>query len=69
MRSNTIDVVSSPTSEVVTLDEDVVREVAYQLWILRARPIGTPCVDWFRAEQELKDAEIRRGSRSRYASA
>ena len=36
-------------------DHKVIAEVAYQLWILRARPIGSPEVDWYRAEQELKN--------------
>ena len=40
---------SNPTQ----LDEDAIRELAYQLWILRARPCGSPEVDWYRAEEEL----------------
>jgi hypothetical protein len=35
---------------------DAIAAVAYQLWVLRARPIGSPEVDWFRAEEELKNA-------------
>jgi Protein of unknown function (DUF2934) len=35
---------------------EAVKELAYQLWILRARPTGSSEVDWFRAEQELKYA-------------
>jgi len=36
-------------------DRELIAEVAYQLWVLRARPIGSPEVDWYRAEQELKN--------------
>ena len=36
------------------LDHHVIQELAYQLWTLRARPLGTPEVDWYRAEEELK---------------
>jgi len=28
--------------------------LAYELWIERGCPIGSPEVDWFRAEEELK---------------
>jgi hypothetical protein len=28
--------------------------LAYELWIQRGRPLGSPEVDWFRAEEELK---------------
>jgi hypothetical protein len=35
-------------------DHDTIAEIAYCLWILRARPIGSPEVDWYRAEQELR---------------
>ena len=28
--------------------------LAYELWIQRGCPIGSPEVDWFRAEEELK---------------
>jgi len=35
-------------------DHQTIEELAYQLWILRARPIGSPEVDWHRAEEELK---------------
>jgi hypothetical protein len=30
---------------------------AYQLWKRRGRPLGSPEVDWLRAEQELKHWE------------
>jgi hypothetical protein len=28
--------------------------VAYELWIQRGCPLGSPEVDWFRAEEELR---------------
>jgi hypothetical protein len=40
----------------VRLDHESTRELAYQLWILRARPEGSPEVDWYRAEHELQNA-------------
>ena len=42
--------------QTVRLDHENTRELAYQLWILRARPHGSPEVDWYRAEEELKKA-------------
>ena len=35
---------------------DAIAALAYQLWILRARPIGSPEVDWLRAEEELRNS-------------
>lgn len=29
---------------------DLTQRVAYQLWVERGRPFGSPEVDWFRAE-------------------
>ena len=40
-------------------DHDTVAALAYQLWTLRARPIGSPEVDWFRAEDELRKSQLR----------
>jgi hypothetical protein len=33
---------------------DEIRTLAYQHWIQRGRPYGSPLDDWFRAEQELR---------------
>jgi Protein of unknown function (DUF2934) len=52
--------VKEPTASHDRLDEDTIRELAYQLWILRARPIGTPHVDWYRAEEEMRNCLRRR---------
>jgi hypothetical protein len=45
-----------PEDQNARVDPESTRELAYQLWILRARPLGSPEVDWYRAEQELKNA-------------
>jgi hypothetical protein len=34
--------------------EEAIAALAYQLWIERGCPLGTPEEDWFRAEEELK---------------
>jgi hypothetical protein len=47
------------SSRAVEIDESAVRELAYQLWILRARPCGSPEVDWYRAEEELESVVAR----------
>jgi hypothetical protein len=50
----------SPEDTRITPDPepDTVAALAYQLWILRARPEGSPEVDWLRAEEELKNAAM-----------
>jgi hypothetical protein len=30
-----------------------IEKLAYQRWVERGRPLGSPDEDWFRAEQEL----------------
>lgn len=35
-------------------DDEEIRPLAYQFWLERGCPIGTPETDWFRAEAELK---------------
>jgi hypothetical protein len=34
----------------VAIVRELIRQVAYQLWVKRGRPVGSPEVDWFRAE-------------------
>ncbi len=34
-------------------DAQEIEERAYQLWVERGCPIGSPDEDWFRAEEEL----------------
>ena len=38
------------------IDHRQVEELAYQLWEARGYPAGSPDEDWFRAEQELRQA-------------
>ena len=38
------------------LDSDRVAQRAYELWVGRGSPIGSPEVDWFRAESELANS-------------
>ena len=42
------------TVQTNTPDPDEIRTLAYQHWIQRGRPFGSPENDWFRAEQELR---------------
>lgn len=37
----------------VALLRELTRQVAYKLWVERGRPVGSPEVDWFRAEALL----------------
>ena len=41
-------------------DPDEIRTLAYQHWIQRGRPYGSPKDDWFRAEQELRAVRVQR---------
>ncbi len=45
----------SPVKEPETtgIDHETIARHAYELWILRGSPIGSPEVDWLRAEEEL----------------
>jgi hypothetical protein len=36
------------------LDQTRIESVAYEFWVQRGRPIGSPEEDWFRAEQRLR---------------
>ena len=37
-----------------TTDNKVIETRAYELWIQRGCPIGSPETDWFQAEKELR---------------
>jgi hypothetical protein len=37
-------------------DRESIRRLAYRLWEERGRPIGSPDVDWARAEDEFRRA-------------
>jgi Protein of unknown function (DUF2934) len=43
---------SSPP-ESLSLRDDAIEKLAYQLWLERGCPAGSPEEDWFRAEQVL----------------
>lgn len=47
------------TSPVVALlpDSSSIAELAYQLWLERGRPEGSPEIDWYRAEESLQSAK------------
>ena len=45
---------SKPAS--ATPDQEAIAARAYQLWLDRGCPDGTDQEDWYRAEQELRDA-------------
>ena len=36
------------------LDQEEIASLAYQFWLERGCPIGSPEQDWFRAEDELQ---------------
>ena len=60
MSGHTIKVTTneSPEDTRITPDHDTIAALAYQFWILRARPEGSPEFDWFQAEEELKSAAM-----------
>ena len=37
------------------MEPETVQLTAYYLWEQRGRPIGSPEVDWFQAEEQLKE--------------
>ena len=48
---------TGPKSQAVntlTPDTDTIAARAYELWMRRGCPIGSPEVDWFEAEQEYR---------------
>ena len=42
---------------IVSPEPKQIEELAYQLWIERGRPIGSPQVDWLQAEEELRGVQ------------
>lgn len=42
--------------------QEIVRDLAYQHWEKRGRPIGSPEVDWFAAEEALRSYLLASGS-------
>jgi DUF2934 family protein len=39
-------------------DHEVVAKLAYRFWEERGRPMGSPEVDWYRAEREVGTPEV-----------
>jgi hypothetical protein len=48
-------------------DHDQIETLAYQLWLERGCPDGSPQDDWFRAETQLKQPELMQRAASRAA--
>ena len=36
---------------------EVIKELAYEYWEERGRPIGSPEVDWYKAEQRVRSSD------------
>lgn len=53
--------VTEPEMQDVIPDQQAVAVRAYELWMIRGCPIGSPEVDWGQAEQELLE-----GARDRH---
>lgn len=45
---------SKPLTHSYESRHEIVRELAYQHWENRGRPLGSPEVDWFAAEEALR---------------
>jgi hypothetical protein len=50
------------------VDGDAIAKLAYELWVGRGRPIGSPEQDWYEAERILK-AEADAASRQKTSMA
>lgn len=50
------DITTNDGSKLLSVEPDQhqIQELAYQLWLERGCPLGSPEDDWFRAEAELK---------------
>ena len=53
MSRKTTAVLEKPQPPTSSADYGSVAALAYQFWMDRGCPIGTPEVDWFHAEEEL----------------
>jgi hypothetical protein len=45
---------SAEEPQAMAIGHDVIAALAYEFWLARGCPIGSPEVDWVRAEEELK---------------
>jgi hypothetical protein len=43
--------------QVIPDDGETIRRIAYELWRSRGCPIGTAAIDWYAAEQQIKDRQ------------
>jgi hypothetical protein len=55
------------SQDIVKRHHDEIARLAYLLWERRGRPVGSPDIDWFRAEHELL-SEINTGNRLPFSS-
>jgi Protein of unknown function (DUF2934) len=37
---------------------EVIKELAYEYWEERGRPMGSPEVDWYKAEQTMRSSRL-----------
>lgn len=52
----------------LTQSEDLTQKLAYEYWVNRGRPFGSPEVDWFAAEKHLAtQPQVEDGNLSLYA--
>jgi hypothetical protein len=40
------------------VDHDAIAALAYEYWLQRGCPIGSPEEDWFRAEKEIRNRQM-----------
>ncbi len=40
------------------VDRDAIAALAYEYWLRRGCPIGSPEEDWFRAEKEIRNRQV-----------
>lgn len=51
--ANLAEAVETPAAVTVEIDIHAIEERAYQSWLERGCPMGSPDEDWYRAEREL----------------
>jgi hypothetical protein len=52
---------TGPNTQAVTpstQDTDIIAARAYELWMQRGCPIGSPEIDWFEAEAEVRGRSV-----------
>jgi len=48
------EVTTVETPEIRTVEDVEIQKLAYELWLERGCPIGSPEDDWYRAEEQLR---------------